>query len=297
MKANIFEIKRFAVHDGDGIRTTVFFKGCPLKCVWCHNPEGISFETELAYNSNKCISCGECVIVCPTKAHYFDNGKHEFNRVKCIKCGKCKDVCFGQALTLYGKEMSIDDIMSVILKDKDFYDNSNGGVTLSGGECLCQVDFCAKLLRKLKEYKIHTAIDTCGFIPHAVLDRVIPYTDVFLYDVKAVDEQTHIDCTSKSNKKIIENLHYLDNKGCKIEVRIPYVPNFNDHEIEKIGRLLSEINNLVKVRILPYHNFANSKYDSLEIRNTLPLRLPTNEEINKAKTILKTTIGKNIPIL
>lgn len=297
MKANIFEIKRFAVHDGDGIRTTVFFKGCPLKCVWCHNPEGISFDTELAYNSNKCISCGECVIVCPTKAHYFDNGKHEFNRVKCIKCGKCKDVCFGQALTLYGKEMSLDDIMSVILKDKDFYDNSNGGVTLSGGECLCQVDFCVELLIKLKEYKIHTAIDTCGFIPHSVLDKVIPYTDVFLYDVKAVDEQTHIDCTTKSNKKIIENLRYLDKNGCKIEIRIPFVPKFNDYEIEKIGKLLSKISNLVKVRILPYHNFANSKYDCLGIKNTLPSKLPTNEEIDKAKTILKTTIGKNIPIL
>ena len=297
MKANIFEIKRFAVHDGDGIRTTVFFKGCPLKCLWCHNPEGISFETELAYCAHKCISCGECIRVCPTSAHSIENGKHKFDREKCIACGKCANACLGNALIVYGKEMSIDELMTIILKDKSFYDNSGGGVTLSGGECLFQAGFCTELLKTLKGNGLHTAIDTCGFVSKSVLDKVIPYTDLFLYDIKAVSLKTHIKCTSKGNKKIIDNLHYLDSKGCKIEVRIPYVPNFNDKEIETIGELLRDIKNLTKVRVLPYHNFAGSKYISLGLENELPLVLPTDEEIRKARVLLKKVIEKHVPVI
>ena len=149
MKAKIFEIKNFAVHDGDGIRTTVFFKGCPLKCVWCHNPEGLSLNSELAYFKHKCLSCGECLSVCPTQAHTFENGLHCFDRNKCIACGKCADVCLGKALLFFGKEITSEKLLPILLKDKDFYDNSGGGVTLSGGECLLYADFCAELLKKL----------------------------------------------------------------------------------------------------------------------------------------------------
>ena len=191
MKVKIFEIKRFAVHDGDGIRTTVFFKGCPLKCVWCHNPESLCLESELAYFEHKCISCGECLLACPTGAHTIRDGKHEYEREKCISCGKCESVCLGNALTLYGKEMSIDSLLPILLKDKEFFDNSGGGVTLSGGECLLQADACVELLKRLKENGVHTAVDTCGFISKAILDKVIPYTDIFLYDIKSFDEETH----------------------------------------------------------------------------------------------------------
>ena len=165
MSARIFEIKRFAVHDGDGIRTTVFFKGCPLKCVWCHNPEGIDFKPELAYYENKCINCGECIRVCPNNAHTIEKGVHIFNRKKCTGCGNCEEVCLGNALTLYGEEVTEDELLPKLLEDKEFYENSNGGVTLSGGECLMQSDFCAELLKKLKENGINTAVDTCGFVP------------------------------------------------------------------------------------------------------------------------------------
>ncbi len=291
MKAKIFEIKRFAVHDGDGIRTTVFFKGCPLKCVWCHNPEGIALKSELAYYSHKCISCGECLSVCPASAHSMKNGKHIFNREKCIACGKCTEVCLGNALTLYGKESTEEGLMSVLLNDKEFYDNSNGGVTLSGGECLLQSDFCSELLKKLKENGVHTAVDTCGFISKAALDKVIPYTDVFLYDIKAYEEETHKTCTGQGNKVVLENLLYLDTKGAKIEVRIPYVPNFNDKEMAKIGEFLSKLKNLKKVRLLAYHNYAGSKYDSLGMVNTLPEKTPTEENLEKARKEIKANIG------
>lgn len=287
MKAKIFEIKRFAVHDGDGIRTTVFFKGCPLKCVWCHNPEGIGFEPQLAYYENKCISCGECVPVCPSGAHSIENGLHFFDREKCIACDKCEKVCLGNALTFYGREMSVEELISILLEDKDFYENSDGGVTLSGGECLIQSDFCAELLKVLKESEIRTAVDTCGFVSKEALDKVMPFTDVFLYDFKAFDEEVHKKCTGQSNKIILENLKYLDDCGKKIEIRIPYVPEFNDSQLPKIAEILSKFQNITKVRVLPYHNYAGSKYAALNIKNTLPEILPTNNEIIAAEAYVK----------
>ncbi|MBE5743141.1 MAG: glycyl-radical enzyme activating protein [Clostridiales bacterium] len=293
MKAKIFEIKRFAVHDGDGIRTTVFFKGCPLKCVWCHNPEGLCEKPELAYYEHKCISCGECLKVCPSNAHKIENGLHIFERDKCLACGKCESVCLGNALTLYGKEYTVSELVPILLKDKDFYDNSGGGVTLSGGECLLYADFCAELLKQLKERGVNTAVDTCGFVSKTALDKVIPYTDTFLYDIKAMSEERHEKSTGRSNKKIIENLLYLDNKGCKIEIRIPYVPNFNDLEIEGIGKFLSKLKNVTKVRVLSYHNFASSKYESLGIKNNLPNDLPSKTEIDSAIKTLK-SFGLNV---
>lgn len=287
MKAKIFEIKRFAVHDGDGIRTTVFFKGCPLKCVWCHNPEGISAKSELAYYAHKCISCGECLSVCPMGAHTIENGKHAFNREKCIACGKCVGACLGNALTLYGKETTVDELLPILLQDKEFYDNSGGGVTLSGGECLLYADFCAELLKKLKANGVHTAVDTCGFVSKRALDKVMPYTDIFLYDMKAFHEETHIKATGHSNKQILENLLYLDNLNCKIEIRIPYVPEYNGNEIDLIGEFLSKLKNITKIRVLPCHNYAESKYLSLDMKNTLPSHLPTQEDTDVAIHELK----------
>lgn len=287
MKAMITDIKRFAVHDGDGIRTTVFFKGCPLKCVWCHNPEGIGFKPQLAYYENKCVSCGECVEICPQKAHSTENGRHSFDRSKCTICGECEKVCLGEALKLYGKEMTTDELMPTLLEDKDFYTTSGGGVTLSGGECLIQADFCAQLLQKLKSESIHTAVDTCGFISKEAIDKVMPYTDIFLYDIKAIDEDVHIKCTGKSNKNILDNLKYIDTYGKSIEIRIPYVPEYNDNQIKKIAVLLSELKNITKIRILPYHNFAGSKYASLDMENTLPCIVPDSMELESARATMR----------
>ena len=292
--ARVFEIKRFAVHDGDGIRTTVFLKGCTLKCVWCHNPEGISFKPEIAYYENKCINCGECVAVCPAMAHNMGDAGHMFNRTLCIGCGKCADACLGRALVFYGREMSVEEILPILLEDRDFYDNSGGGVTISGGECLAQADFCRELLSRLKEQGIHTAVDTCGFVNREAIDKVADYTDVFLYDVKAYDSDTHILCTGQPNSNILDNLRYIDSIGKKIEIRIPYVPEYNSEQIEKIAEFLSTLNNIVAVRVLAYHNYAGSKYESLEMENTMPeVELPSEQDIAKAKGIIR-SYGINV---
>ena len=264
MKGIIFEIKRFAVHDGYGIRTTVFFKGCPLRCVWCHNPEGLTSAPQIARYTYKCIGCGECK-----------------------KEGFVPEDCIGDAQILYGKEITVEELLPALLEDRDFYETSGGGVTLSGGECLMQSDFCTELLMLLKKSGIHTAVDTCGFVSKNALDNVIPYTDVFLYDIKAFDEDVHIKCTGVSNKQILENLIYLDSIGKDIEIRIPYVPDQNDGQIEKIACFLAQRNNITKIRVLPYHNYASSKYEALNMANTLPNRLPTDEELEAARNLIK----------
>ena len=287
MKAKIFEIKRFAVHDGPGIRTTVFFKGCPLTCVWCHNPEGIAFQPQLAFYKNKCISCGECVRVCAQHAHTLQDGIHKFDREKCQLCGKGEKACFRKALTLYGKDVTVDGLMSILLEDAAFYRRSGGGVTLSGGECLAQAEFCTALLKQLKANGIGTAVDTCGFVSREALDSVMPYTDIFLYDMKAFDEKVHINCTGQTNKPILENLKYLDACGKEVEIRIPYVPKFNDNQIGKIALFLRTLTNITRIKVLPYHNYAGSKFTSLAMPNTLPDTLPNEEELQSAISLLR----------
>lgn len=272
MTATVFEVKRFAVHDGDGIRTTVFFKGCPLRCVWCHNPEGLIREPQTAHYAHKCIGCGECK-------------KNGFTAADCL----------GEAYAEYGREVTVEELLPLLLEDKDFYESSGGGVTLSGGECLMQADFCAELLKSLKAEGIQTATDTCGYASREALDKVIPYTDVFLYDLKAYDREVHKKCTGAYNERILQNLAYLDSIGKNIEIRIPYVPEYNDGEIEKIAGFLATLKHITKIRVLPYHNYAGSKYDALNMKNTLPTRLPTEEELENAKTAIKNITG--LPVL
>ncbi len=273
MTGRIFDIKHFAVHDGDGIRTTVFFKGCPLKCLWCHNPEGLTRPKQLAYYEHKCISCGECATACP--AHIISENGHIFDRTKCDGCEQkevclCEPLCLGGALKHYGRDVTVTDLMPELLADVDFYKNSGGGVTLSGGECLLQADFCAELLKALKDQGINTAVDTCGCVPRASIEKVLPYTDVFLFDVKAIDGDAHKKCTGVDNALILENLCFLDSVGAKIEIRIPVVPGYNDGELPKIYDFLSRLKNITAVKELKYHNLAGSKYEALGMENTLP---------------------------
>ena len=261
MKGLISGIKRMEIHDGDGLRTTVFFKGCPLKCIWCHNPESISFEKQIAFFDEKCIKCGFC--------------KNE-------RTGETANICPAEAIIEYGKEYDLDELVSLLSEDELFFKNSRGGVTLSGGECLMQADFVIGLAKKLFFKNISVYVDTCGFVKQDIFDSIIPYTDKFLYDIKAIDEDIHKKCTGHGNKLILDNLLYLDKNNCQIEVRVPYVPNYNDKNVDEIAKFLLELKNLKGIRVLPYHNYSSSKYESLDIENTLPNTLPTEEEILKA---------------
>lgn len=285
MNVNIVEIKRFAVHDGDGIRTTVFFKGCPLKCLWCHNPETLSPKRQLAFYGHKCVMCGKCAEVC--SLHSLSGGTHTIDKEKCVLCGRCAEVCPQSAIEIFGTEMTVDEVCAALIKDKSFYDESGGGITLSGGECLLQSEACREILKEMKRCGINTAVDTCGFVPREAIDRVMPYTDTFLYDIKAIDVDVHKRCTGQPNGLILDNLMYIDKSGAKTEIRIPYVPGYNDNQIDKIGSFLAQLKNITGVRVLPYHNYAASKYAALGIEDTLPKTLPSEAEISKAKDILK----------
>lgn len=288
MTGTIFAVKPFEIHDGDGIRTTVFFKGCPLRCVWCHNPESFSEKPQLSFSPVRCLSCGLCGTVCPSAAHRFENGIHTFDRTRCQSCGACSGVCSGNALTLYGRETDVSSLLPELLRDRLLYASSGGGVTLSGGEPLLQADFCRALLSALKKEGINTAVDTCGCVPWEAFDKVLPYTDTFLYDLKAVDEAVHIRCTGASNRKIIENLHALDRAGARIEVRIPLVPGYNDGELPAMAELLSGLTCLVRVRVLAYHAYAKDKYESLGMTFRTPdVVPPTDDALQSAITFLR----------
>lgn len=299
----VTDFKRFAVHDGDGIRTTVFLKGCPLRCVWCHNPESISLKPELAFYAEKCTGCGECARVCPNGAHLFEAGDtpdsyiHKLNRTKCVACGKCAEVCVSGALKLCGRRMSVDEVMKIVAEDRIFYETSNGGMTLSGGEPTLQPEFTLALLRAAKEDGISTALDTCGCAKREVYESLLPYTDIFLYDIKHITDEGHIRCTGRPNRQILDNLRFLSDAGAKIEIRIPLVPGYNDdaETLDGIGRLLSTVN-ITKAKLLPYHSYARSKYLSLGIPDTLPdVERPSSEKLEAAAKLLR-GYGANVDI-
>ena len=282
MTGVIFAVKRFAVHDGPGIRTTVFLKGCPLACLWCHNPEGKSFAPELAVFPHKCIACGSCVPACPENAHGISAAGHVFDRAKCRACGACERACLGDALVLYGRRVTPEELLPELLADRPFYETSGGGITLSGGECLAQPGFSAELAQKIKAEGLSVAIDTCGFVPRAAIDAVLPYTDLFLYDIKAFSPETHKRCTGQGNALIWENLAYINEQKKPVEIRIPLIPGYNDAEIPAIADRLAEFSCVTRVSVLPYHNFSGSKYDALGMENTMPPVDPPDASLLRA---------------
>ena len=283
IKGTVFDIKECSVHDGPGMRTTVFLKGCPLRCIWCHNPDTLSFEKEVAVYPQRCMSCGGCVGVCPTGAL-----KENFVRdcEKCIECYKCINECPVSARVLFGEEWEAESLVLKVLEDREFFISSGGGVTLSGGECLAQIDFAEEVAKLLYEQGISVDIDTCGFVSFNAFQRIIPYTDEFLYDIKAIDPVVHKRCTGQDNGIILENLRKLDELGCRIEIRYPYVVGYNDGECRAIGGFLSKLKNVSKIKVLGYHSFAKSNYDALGKKNTLPDVRVTREDVQEAVSIL-----------
>lgn len=285
MQANIFEIKRFAVHDGDGIRTTVFFKGCPLRCRWCHNPEGLAAIKNLAFYAHLCTHCGNCAKACAAGVHEVSADTHSLHRDACTFCGDCLSACPQKALRIYGRTVTIDELMPTLLADRPFFEESGGGITLSGGECLLQADFCTALLKALKDEGINTAVDTSGAVPPQSIQKVLPHTDRFLYDIKHFDPQKHKDGTGMDNHQILANLEMLFQANASVEIRIPLIPGYNDDCIEQVAQFLSQRPSLHGVRVLRYHNFAASKYSALDMPNTLP-PLSDDDGVAKAKAIL-----------
>ena len=265
MKGMISGIKRMEIHDGDGLRTTVFFKGCPLKCVWCHNPESLSFEEQIAFFAHKCIGCGTC--------------KNERNK-------KTAESCPTSAIEIYGEEYEVDDLVEKLLQDEPFFKNG-GGVTLSGGECLAQPDFAVALAKALYDKGISVYVDTCGFVKRETLERIIPYIDKFLYDIKAVDPSVHKKCTGRDNRLILDNLQFLCDKGCRVEIRYPLVMGYNDCECEGIGELLRGFRGITRVKVLQYHHFSASRYEALGMTVTLPDVETTFEDVENAVRILR----------
>ena len=287
MKGMISAIKRMEIHDGDGLRTTVFFKGCPLRCVWCHNPESIGFDRQTAHLSEKCISCGSCVCACPQQAITLDERGLKLDRSRCIACGACADACPTGAMIAYGREYDAEELAALVARDKPFFDRSGGGVTLSGGECLFQADFAVEVARLLGERGIGVDIDTCGYVDRAVLDRILPYTDTFLYDIKAIDAALHQKCTGRNNERILNNLRYLSEQGARIEIRYPLVMGYNDGECDKIGAFLQDLQGITKIKVLQFHPFAASRYESLAMPCTVPDTITTVDDVQRAVETLK----------
>ena len=258
MKATIFEIQRTSFVDGPGIRTTVFFKGCNLRCKWCHNPESQRLEPQMMIYKNKCIGCGKCREVC------------RYNLESCDLCGECVKHCPHDARKICGMKYTVDEVFEEAKKDRLFYETSGGGVTFSGGECMLQNEFLTQILKKCRENGIHTAVDTAGDVPWEYFMKVIPYTDIFLYDVKAVSESLHIEGTGVSNKRILDNLKRISDDGrSEIIIRVPVIPNFNAsmEEMQKIADFLCDIN-CKQVELLSYNPMAKYKYDALDMKFT-----------------------------
>lgn len=267
----IFNIQKYSIHDGPGIRTTVFFKGCPLDCWWCHNPESQKVERQLMFLPNKCIICRDCEKVCPTGAISFLNKGFNYNRSKCELCEKCAEICPSEALEFAGKKLNQEDVIKEIEKDKVFYEESGGGVTFSGGEPLVQIDFLDSLLTLAKKKGLHTTIDTCGYAPWENIKRIKDNVDLFLYDIKHMNNEKHKKYTGVSNELILDNLRKLAGEGKKIWVRIPIIPGINDDasNIKETCEFISSLN-LRDVFILPYHNIAIDKYKRLEMEYKIP---------------------------
>jgi len=272
--ATIFDIERNSYVDGPGIRTTVFFKGCNLRCAWCHNPESQSPKPQMMFFKNKCTGCGKCKEKCPNHLE------------SCEICGKCTLYCPHDAREICGKEYTVDEVVREILKDKAFYEASGGGVTFSGGECMLQIDFLEDLLKECQKNGIHTAVDTAGYVPFEQFEQILPYTVLILYDIKCFDSEKHKQYTGVGNELILENLKRLLATDKSVWIRIPIIPTVNDteEEIRSIRSFLLSCGTPEKVELLPYHAMGEHKYAAIG-KKVKMFSVPSEEKIRQLKNI------------
>lgn len=286
----VFNTQKFSIHDGNGIRTLIFMKGCPLRCLWCSNPESQRLEPQLMDVKSNCVGCGKCVVLCPLKA--VDPETFDVDRSKCDHCGKCAERCYANAKKMAGKRVSVQELMDLIEKDRIFYENSGGGVTIGGGEPTMQFEFVRELLQECKSAHIHTAIETCGFGEWEKLSEIFRLTDQIFFDLKAMDPNLHKRLTGADNASILENARNAAKLGKKLIFRIPLVPGCNDSggNIEATGAFVAGLSggdSDISVEILPYHDFGKDKYRWLNMEYALgQLNRPEEETVAECRKIL-----------
>jgi len=287
----VFHIIHGSFVDGPGVRTTVFLKGCPLRCVWCCNPEGQNIHPELKVTSTLCNLCGRCVKVCPVNAIKLNvnDEKVAVDRELCTNCLKCVEVCYIKALDVFGRYMSVDEVFNIVRRDKDFYEESGGGVTIGGGEPTFQPQFTYALLKKCKEDGIHTALDTNGYAPTEETFKVLQEADLRLYDIKGMNPQEHLKNTGVSNEVILANLKRLDSVRKPVIVRMPIVPGYNDSEenIKSAAEFLSKLRIVERVDLLPYHEYGKIKYKQLGREYKVNTSPPTENKLKEIKSTLE----------
>ena len=269
--ALIANIQGYSIHDGPGIRTVVFLKGCPLRCRWCANPENLQDRVRVGFLANLCQRCGRCAKACPRGA-ILPDPERRIDRSRCDECGKCVEACFYEALVRYGKPMTAEETFEKVRRDKIFYDSSGGGVTVSGGEPLTQADFVAELFTLCRGAGIHTCAETCGCVPRSALETLLPLTDVFYFDLKLMDSLKHREYTGQGNESILENARFLAGSGAALLFRQPLIPGINNTE-ENVRATAAFIRSLgredLQLQLLPYHRMGTSKYAALDIPYTL----------------------------
>ncbi|MEW6335642.1 MAG: glycyl-radical enzyme activating protein [Thermodesulfobacteriota bacterium] len=282
----VFNIQRFSIHDGPGIRTTVFLKGCPLRCFWCQNPESQSYRPEILLDRRKCTLCGACSAVCPNGAVRLEEGKAAFDRRLCGGCGRCAAACPNDARSLSGKRMTVDTVMHEVLKDRKFYENSGGGVTLSGGEPLAQPDFARQLFRECKASDLHTTLDTCGWAPWPDIEKVLAYADLVLFDIKHLDAARHREAAGQDNRLILENARRISTLK-PMRLRVPLIPGFNDSPevVGGIAAFASEVLGCRDVELLAYNRMGEVKYDFLDL-TSVPLPSQSDDHLRLLESAL-----------
>ena len=297
--APVFNIARTSLHDGSGIRTVVYFKGCPLACKWCHNPEGINPAPEILFYESRCIKCGRCVEACP-EHHSIINGFITYDRVGCISCGSCAEVCPAEALLLCGEYMTVGDVFSELCRDAEYYDKSGGGVTFSGGECLLYPDFLLELLKRCRTAGINTVVESAFFIPIANILKIFEYVDTFIIDIKHSDTVKHKELTGQGNETILKNISYVSRIHNDILIKIPLIPGATDDDetLVKTAELLNTFSAGIKaVELLKYNDLAKNKYTSL-CRPFISFGKPqSDEELRDKASVLFSSLTPMIQVL